>query len=233
MGLPNQIMAEVNKLITHLVRIGLANDQNFSILRALGANRTEVTFKSADYLSFELKNHSYTTIYDVLKKERAYTVLLPDGAMLQLNYQFLGDELAKHRLAFWPSPHLEHFQNDPDLYLEDSVYAEVVSRQVVPFPLRFDHDSSKQAFKEIRHPISHLTLGQYENCRIPLTAPLPPAHFADFVLRNFYNTAFHEFAGELSNMPNPYDDSISKNERNLIHLKIPEIIYKNSGALQS
>lgn len=230
MGLPHQTLAQMNGVITRLIQIGLANDQNFGVIRALDGHRTEVTFKGADYIGMGLRNDSYADTYDGLRMERAFSVLLPDGAMLQLSYRFYEDELVKHRLAFWPSPHLDQFQNDPDIYLEDCVFAEVVSRRIVPFPIRFDHDSDEQVYKEIDHPISHLTLGQYENCRIPLSAPLPPAHFVDFVLRNFYHTAFCRYAEQLPNVSSPYSECISDDERNLIHLKVPGTIHRTLRA---
>jgi hypothetical protein len=231
----HRILREINRIVAHLVGASLANDQNFSFLREMGANRTEVTFNGAEYLTRGLKNLDYVEVYDALRADRAYTVLLPDGAMLQFNYQFLDDELEKHRLAFWPSPHLEQFQNDPDIYLEDSVFAEIVSRRVVPFPIRFDHNSQYPLTQQVQHPVSHLTLGQYENCRIPLSAPLPPAHFIDFILRNFYSSAFSDYAADLPRFSNSFEDCISENELGLIHVKIPRTIYRahniNSSAV--
>ena len=103
--------------------------------------------------------------------------------------------LQRHRLAFFSSPHLDDFQNDPEVYLDDELYADVVARSVVSFPLRFDyHDRGDQ---ELVHPKSHLTLGQYRNCRIPVSAPMSPFWFMDFVLRNFYHTAFLRYADRL------------------------------------
>lgn len=226
-------LTEINRVVSHLIEVGLADDQNFVFLRNLGEDRTEVTFQGSEYLSVALRDRAYGEIYDSLRSERAYTILLPDGAMLQFSYQFSGEELEKHRLAFWPSPHLEQFQNNPDLYLEDSVFADVVSLRIVPFPIRFDHDSNEDVARDVHHPISHLTLGQYENCRIPLSAPLPPAHFADFILRNFYHTAFYQYAGVLPSVPSPYQDCISENERNLIHLRVPTAIYREQHSAQA
>jgi hypothetical protein len=57
---------------------------------------------------------------------------------------------------------LEEFQNNPDVYLEDELYADVIAKCNVPF--------------------SYLTLGHYENCRIPVTAPLTPHWSIDFIL---------------------------------------------------
>ncbi len=113
-----------------------------------------------------------------------------DGALIQMSYRVKNDLVETHRLAFFPSPYLEGFQNEPDLYIEELVYAEVIWKNIVPFPLRFDFDSREGVYEELRHPKSHLTLGQYKNCRIPVCAPLTPYHFVSFLLRHFYHTAY-------------------------------------------
>ena len=51
----------------------------------------------------------------------------------------------------------------------DEIYADVVGREVVPFPLRFDYDARVKK-QEVYHPACHLTLGQYTNCRIPVSS---------------------------------------------------------------
>jgi hypothetical protein len=231
MAPPAEIQAQINSFIAHLVQIGLAIDQNFSILRNIDRKRSEITFTGAEFLSLALKNRAYSEIYDQLRAERAYAVLLPDGALLQLSYLFSEEGLERHRLAFLPSPHLESFQNEPELYLQDALYAEVVAQNVVPFPFRFDFDCRKEVFSERNHPKSHLTLGQYENCRIPVSAPLAPGHFVDFVLRHFYHTAYDKFAESLPNFKNSFDDCIFKSERTLIHVLIPQAIYRTPTEL--
>jgi hypothetical protein len=42
---------------------------------------------------------------------------MPDGAIIQMMYVFKNDSLERHRLTFFPSPNLEEFQNNPDIYL--------------------------------------------------------------------------------------------------------------------
>ena len=174
MAEPVEIRSQINSFIGHLVQIGLATDQNFSILRDIGQGRREITFSGAEHLSLALKNRAYAELYDEMRSLRAYAVLFPDGALLQLSYLFAAGALESHRLAFLPSPYLESFQNEPELYLHDELYAEVMLRNVVPFPLRFDFDCREGVHRELDHPKSHLTLGQYENCRIPVTPPLLP-----------------------------------------------------------
>ncbi|MCL6444954.1 MAG: DUF2290 domain-containing protein [Alicyclobacillus sp.] len=221
MPTPEQLVKHINAIIAHLVKVGMASDQNFVFFRDLGDGRSEVTFTGADLLSVALKDREYTEIYSELQAERAFTVLMPDGALLQLTYLFNGPELERHRLAFFPSPFLEDFQSNPEIYLEDVMYAEVVARNIVPFPLRFDFDSREGVFQELHHPKSHLTLGQYENCRIPVTAPLMPEHFVDFVLRHFYHTAFLKHADDLPRFEGSFKESVLPSERSVIHVQVP------------
>ena len=143
------------------------------------------------------------------------------GALLLLRYRFEKKEILQHSLGFYPSPFLEEFQNNPEIYLEDAVYAEVIARNIVPFPIRFDFDCRSKVVVPCKHPKSHLTLGQYENCRIPVTSPLTPICFFAFVLRNFYNTAFVEFCQALPIFTECFEDSIHEEERQLVHMQIP------------
>ena len=144
-----------------------------------------------------------------------------DGALLQMMYLFDNGILHRHRLAFFPSPHLEEFQNNPEIYLEDERYADVVARNIVPFPLRFDFDASERTSQNHLHPKSHVTLGQYENCRIPVTAPLTPVRFVEFILRNFYYTAFSQVVDKYPGFGGSFADSITQSERRMVHIVIP------------
>ena len=190
MPTPRQIKKQVDEIVGYLVEVGLAGDQNFAFRREVAGGCVEVTFPQAEHVSIALKDRAYSEIYEHLVQERAYNAKMPDGALVQMMYVFVGEMLQRHRLAFFPAPHLEEFQNNPEIYLEDEIYADVVARNIVPFPLRFDYDARDGIHQELVHPKAHLTLGQYENCRIPMTAPMTPFWFIDFILRNFYHTAF-------------------------------------------
>ena len=137
-------------------------------------------------------------------------------------YKFSDGALMGHRLAFFPAPDLEEFQNNPEIYRDDEVYADLVARNIVPFPIRFDYDVRDDQHIGVAHPKSHLTFGQYKNCRIPVTAPLTPFRFVEFILRNFYHTAFERYA---DNFPRPrggvFSESISRAEREVIHVVVP------------
>ena len=136
-------------------------------------------------------------------------------------YRFRDDRIEAHRLAFFPSPFLEEFQNNPDIYLEDEIYAEVIMKNIVPFPLRFDFDCRGEVVVEVDHPESHLTLGQYRNCRIPVSAPVTPYHFIGFILRNFYNTAYRKYCARISSFAHCFEASVTSREMDLPYVQVP------------
>lgn len=144
-----------------------------------------------------------------------------DGALIQIMYKFHENSLQSHRLAFFPSPYLEEFQNNPEVYEEDCIYADIIKKNIVPFPLRFDFDCRKEVVVAIDHPQSHLTLGQYHNCRIPVSAALTPSIFIDFILRNFYNTAYNEYSEKISKYNEVFINTIEKSEQDLSHIQLP------------
>jgi hypothetical protein len=221
MPTPEQVRQQVEQLTADLVGLSLCDRQNFPSLRDLGHGLREVGFGGSGNVSYALKNISYQDVYTELERTHTYNIRMLDGALIQVMYRFRDEKVESHRLAFFPSPFLEEFQNNPEIYLEDEIYAEVVMKNIVPFPLRFDFDCRVEVVSEIDHPRSHLTLGQYENCRIPVSAPLTPFHFIGFVLRNFYNTAFLKYCDNITNYDHVFNVSITDRERDLVHVQLP------------
>ena len=193
---------------------------NFPSKRDETKSVTNIDFGQSD-LSLVLKNRSYKEIYDELLKCQAYNFKMIDGALIQLMYRFQKGCLQSHRLAFFPSPYLEEFQNNPEIYEADEIYADIIKKNIVPFPVRFDYSCKEGVVKEIEHPQSHLTLGQYHNCRIPVSAPLTPYIFISFILRNFYNTAFKKYSNKINKFDALFKETIPTSERLLTHVQLP------------
>ena len=141
-----------------------------------------------------------------------------DGALISLRYRFKDGAICEHTLSYFPSPDLEHFQNEPEVYLDDEVYADIIAKNIVTFPVRFDFSDDQKKFVDIHHPYSHLTLGQYQNCRMPVCAPLGPLVFGGFILRNFYNTAFRKYSEKIPVSKLAFIDTITSNELNIPHI---------------
>ena len=218
---PNEIEDQINKLIEYLVKISLSNIQYYAFQRQGSGNVVEVTFGNAGHVSIALKDLPYNEIYKRLVESGAYNVKMLDGALIQMMYAFSDGTLQSHRLAFFPAPHLEEYQNNPDVYRDDEIYADVVAKNIVPFPVRFDYHARDSLHQELVHPKSHLTLGQYENCRIPVTAPMTPFWFIDFILRNFYDTADERYTDDLFGQRGSFAESIRPAERGVVHMVVP------------
>jgi hypothetical protein len=216
-----EISSQIRTITATLIEIGLCDDQNPPVVRDTAGRGREIAFQGAASVIVALKDRSYDEVYAQLLDARAFNVRLLDGALLQMMYDFGPHTLLRHRLAFFPSPSLAPFQDDPELYLLDRWFLEIVSRRVVTFPLRFDYDAREGIHKPVTHPKSHLTLGQYELCRIPVTAPVSPYWFVDFLLRNFYSPAFERFANRMPARQACFEESIHAEERGVIHLAVP------------
>jgi hypothetical protein len=141
-----------------------------------------------------------------------------DGALIQMLYRFHSGILVEHRLAFFPNPNLESFQNEPDLYELDEVYADVISKNIVTFPIRIDYSPAEHV--NIHHPKAHLTLGQFKNCRIPVSEPVTPELFISFILRNFYNTAFNKYEEYFPVSDTRFEQCLTEQEYGIFHLRI-------------
>lgn len=209
-----EIFKQINVVTSSLISVNLSEEQNFP------SEKDGSIYISGNHdISISLKNIPYTEIYSILRQDKNYNIKLIDGALIQFLYLFNNDDLIKYRLAFFPSPNLEEFQNNSELYELDEIYADVIHKNIITTPIRFDFDPENHEI--IHHPKSHLTIGQYKNCRIPLYKPITPFIFIDFILRNFYNTAKNKYSDQLSfSNTNTFDLSIDNAEKNILHLSI-------------
>ena len=203
---PKDIISEIGKITGSLIASGICTDQNFPTMRKMEGGVVDVGFSNLEDLSITLKNIPYTEAYGILSDRRSYNIKLLDGGLLQILYRFTSGELIRHRLAFFPSPNLLEYQNNSEIYEDDELYADVIAKNIVTTPIRFDFD--RLAFVEDVHPMSHLTIGQYTNCRIPVSAPLTPFYFVSFILRAFYNTPFRNHCSEIQSVVKRFPKTI-------------------------
>jgi hypothetical protein len=213
------LVNEISRLTARLVETGMVDDQNVVALTLLQGRGWSVAQPGAD-MSIALKKRPYAEVYRELASTGNYTLHLLDGALVQFSYSGTSDKVERHRLAYLPAPDLEPYQNDPDLYFGEHHFVDIVGYQVMPVPLRFDYDARVGVSKDMVHPVSHVTLGQYQHCRVPATRAVRPSEFVSFVLRNFYSTPERpqeEFVSELVlGFP-----SITTNEAARAHVALP------------
>lgn len=214
---PELVLRQAGNLIDYLVDMGLARAENAPILRTTPQG-VEVTFSTAHLVTVSMKNRDYQDTHQLLLADKVFNFKMVDDALIQMMYRFDKQGVVKHRLAFFPSPVLDGFAVHPEAYLRERRWLDIARRSTVPTPLRFDYDLDA-AQLDSGHPASHLTIGQYQSCRIPVSAPLMPRMFADFFLRHFYSAII---ADNLPPSSVQFPASISKDEEKMIHLVVPE-----------
>lgn len=217
------MLKEINALMAFLVAESLADDQNPAFLKQTGVSSYLVHYSNLQGPGSLARDVEYAVYYDAQRAARQFNYRMLDGAIVQMTYEFAKRRLQRHRLGFFPSPHLLDFQNYPEVYQEEVLYADVIAKQIVKVPLRFDYDAdpSMRVDPTLLHPASHLTLGQYVHCRIPVTAPVTPQAFIEFLLRSFYNQATSNMVTRLPRPTFRFDMSITNEERRLVHVTIP------------
>ena len=211
-----RVVRDVNAVVEHLTGLGLVNRSRFAIRRTIRGIE-QVTFEGASEISVAIKDVPYAEIYRLLVEQGAYNVRMLDGGLLQMGYYFKHGQLWKHRLAFFPSPDTGTFQNDIRACAHDNSSFGSAEKNVVPIPVRFDFSTDRIKAKW-PHPQSHLNLGQFTNCRIPVSAPVSPLVFADFVLRSFYSISI---ADTLPKNGIFFDQTIAPSDTDTLHVVVP------------
>lgn len=214
---PAETCQQITAIIVLLVKEGLSDHQQFPALRSAGS-QTQITIPNSPNLSVSMKSKPYTEIYDELRKSSSYHVRMLDGALVQFLFTFEHDNLTSHRLAFFPAPMLEMYDAIPDYYNLDENFADIVGDYSVKFPFRFDFSASDEEHEDVDHPKSHLTLGQYRGCRIPVNAPLTPFKFMQFTLRNFYNPAYYAVNIDAEALLSSFPNVISEAEQSIVYI---------------
>ena len=223
--LAKDLEKEISNVTTTLVGVSLCDEQNMPSQKT-NKKTGIVEIGVAGNVSFSaaMKNIAYKDAYNEIESTGSYNIKLIDGALLQLLYRTtIDNRLISHRLSFYSSPSHETYQNEPEIYEIDSIYSDFTKKNIVPFPIRFDFNSDEDLHVDGEHPKSHMTLGQYKGCRIPVTAPVGPATFVKFILKNFYTSAYAK-KPELQTMSSlGFDRSITQNETWLSHFNVGKV----------
>lgn len=218
---PTEAITSISRITSELIKIGLSEEQNYPTKRSVQGGGTSIAYTGFNDISIALKNTSYEEIYSTLEGNKQYNIKLIDGGLLQFLYYFEGKTaLKKHNLAYFPSPSYEPFQNDPEMYLNDSIlFTDMIQKSILPVPIRFDYDPNPEVVVDVEHPSSHLTLGQYKKCRIPVSSPICPSNFVMFILRSFYNTA--ALGKDINFGTQSISTTITRKETKCMHVMVP------------
>lgn len=214
------IVKEIYDLTSKVIDSSITDKEKFPCMKIIQGYKV-IGIEGVDDLSIALKSMKYAELYKAMLDAGFYNFRFVDGGLVQLLYEFTPeDKLTRHKLAYFPSPDFESFQNEPEVYMEDNIYAEILDPRVLPVPIRFDYDNREEVYKELSHPKSHLTLGQYKNCRIPVCSPITPSLFIDFVMRSFYSTALIDLSEKMNLKFTRFDATATQTEKDRIHINI-------------
>lgn len=167
-----------------------------------------------------LEDVTYAELHDSQLDNQRYLVKMIDGALLQFDYCFNHRALERHRLAFLPSPILDPFTDLQEEYLSGQSFLEVVGRQIMSVPIRIDYDFRPGVAKSMDHPVAHMTLGQYRHCRIPLSGPMRPSVFVNFIISHFYSVKGEtDFPLDASSR-SQFELTLSREEERTTHFRI-------------
>ena len=179
------VTTQLREVFARTIEAGVAVRQNYPSITGFGSVKAIGNLQT----SVALRNVAYSDTYMELVENNQFHIMLPDGGVMLFQYRFNCEgQLLKHRLCYFPSPQLPTVEEAPELYHNDQLYADILLDRIVRFPVRFDYDP--ESYRPRFHPQSHLTLGQFENCRIPVSCPVSPNDFLKFVLLNFYHLAY-------------------------------------------
>lgn len=218
---------EWHGLTRFLIEKSLVDQFESPARRDVGQGLIELKSSYWDRVPQFTGNDSYAVTHESLAAARCYDLRFLDGALLQAHYEFFArgsGEVRRYAVNFLPSPDLLPFQTDPDLYLDDELYGNVVDLRAVTVPLRFDYDSRAEVVVDLHHPVSHLTIGAYKQCRIPVSGPLSPHSILEFILRSFYRTKNRHWTDELParKVAKP-PSTITLLERSYVHVGAPTV----------
>lgn len=224
MKLQYKLKNDINEITSALVGRSVIEDQNYPYVKECGGDSCKIGFAGDQMVGLGLSSASYETIYNGFVGGRAFNFMMLDGGIVQMSYIVQGGEVSAHRLAYYPNPRIGSFQEHPDEYDRDDYLTEINERRNVLTLVRFDFDASERSFKPVLHPRSHLTLGQYSRCRIPVSAPLSPVSFVRFLLRHFYSNGSTDFAQILPHGSTyDFDRTLDPVEAREIHVEVPKI----------
>lgn len=213
------IGSQIREVLARLIEAGLSAQQFYPAIHKLADGCTSIG--DLPISNYALKNIYYQTIYDDFDRNSTFHAKLVDGGLIMFQYIVSKDgEILKHRLAYFPSTILPTAEEAPYLYENDELFAEIMLQRLVRFPIRFDFAPEQHV--NVDHPQCHLTLGQFDGCRIPVTGPVSPHVFTMFLLRNFYRRSYirHKnlFDKKIKSMR--LQATISEDEKRISHLVV-------------
>ena len=220
--IPNSLLHELDDFLTLLLEseVAIATTKVVALQGGRPGGFQRITWAANSTAPGNLfRQHSATVAeYRGWIDCNGYSAVLFDGSLIQISYDFEYSELVGHRLLYFPCP----FDLDLELLNDGLFLAEVIDlyqgQEITSVrlrsPVRFDYDPNANTDT---HPASHMTF-QWSHSRIPVTAPVSPGRFIQFIFKNFYPEMWtiHEFIQEWPQ--HEIESTITPEEQRVLHL---------------
>lgn len=183
---PSRVQAEIKDFRDLLVAKDLAIAANQITIQHVGSVQ-RVTWQYPGAHTHVLSSSEFATVNDYCQQlaANAYTVVLFDGSILQISFDFRRSDVVGHRFCFFPCP----FNIPPTDFLELPILDTIQLYEQAGLdllrlrtPLRFEYDPNNGSDD---HPICHVHF-MWSHCRCSVAAPLSLGHFIKFIFQNFY-----------------------------------------------
>ena len=218
MPTPSNLATRLTRFSMSALEDGSAIASNAHTVTQLGKQLALVSWECGE--PPDLSNVSIEDVrsYLFFLEKSHYSIVCPDGSLLQMSFKVHRGKIAQHRLCYLPCPVLF----DPAELIEDSLY-DVVERNLhsgnydllrYRGAVRFDYDPSAS---RVGHPASHLTLN-YDCVRLPVNRNMDASTFLSFVDNNFIGTREDMPRLALPIGADPTDDVLAANDRCAPHL---------------
>ena len=210
-GLVKDIIKNYNNIIVKLDKKGLILKYNALSQKVDNGCKLEYCTKN-DY-SRVLYDSSINAIdlYDTLLTHDQFNIEFIDGSILLFQCLINEDMIIKQRIIFIkPFLSVCNENNEYDDGWEAYQNADG-SSNMLSFPLiiRVDYNHNED---KSDHPLSHLTLSNIENCRIPIVSNISFGRFVEFILNQIFNV----YNIEIKKLN--FTKSIRDSETQMIHL---------------
>lgn len=205
---------EINDICETLVDVGLVLDPNYPVVSSDG---TCVSWPRRADAAGTLFESALLSRYAALLRHREYTMLLRDGALMQITYWVSGRYVIRHRLHYMGAPldFRAHAGTAFGDVLEHSTAEELLEQATSPASLRFDYDPEAAG---PAHPAAHLTVCG-DDCRIPVSNPLSPGKFAKFVLQHYYRDTWDKHSRVRELHESGFDPCITADDECRVHVR--------------
>lgn len=210
----NSFTTDYNNIVEELYKKNMIRESKMHAINDYG-DIVEITRENRTNESNIMydKQISIDDVMNTLLEKKEYNMLLYDRSIIQYEFYVENGKIKKERLIFIKKHN--YLWKKEEINLKEAEDIEVdwfQEEKGIPTVIRIDYD--KDSYEEIAHPITHMTLSNYDECRIPMMGSVSLYNFVNFVLNFFYNDSLN-FKSKFEET----DITISNSEKQRVHFE--------------